>query len=94
MSEPTTVKINILGKDYQVGTTEARRDALTRVHKYLNERMAEAKKDHDMSSNENIAVMTALNLAHELMSRTDALSDQAGRLRKIKDKLDALETGD
>ena len=86
----TTVNISVLGKDYQIGTSEEQRDTLLKVSEFLNKRMAEVKKDHGLSSPENIAIMAALNLAHEVITQSQTLESQNKRLLAIKKKLGAL----
>lgn len=91
MSEPVTVRI--LDREYTVGVGEEERDSLAAAARMLDARMRELRGGNKMVAPERLAVLTALNLAHELQQgRADAprggdpfaLIDEANR------KLDAL----
>ena len=65
MSESNLVEITILGREYRVQCREGERDALNASVELVERRMrdlAEATR----ASGERLAVMCALNLAHEL----------------------------
>ena len=61
--------ISILGRDYRVGCAPDERDALLNAVEFLDSRMGELA-EKTKSSGERLAVMTALNLAHELLAVT------------------------
>lgn len=61
--------ISILGRDYRVGCAPEEREALLTAVEFLDSRMSELA-DRTKSSGERLAVMTALNLAHELLAVT------------------------
>lgn len=93
MSEPVTVRI--LDREYTVGVGEEERAGLAAAARMLDARMRELRGGNKMVAPDRLAVLTALNLAHELQQhgakggngqRGDAfaLIDQANR------KLDAL----
>lgn len=88
--ESVTMTISILGKEYQVNAHEEQRETLMRANQFLDERMGEARKAHGSGSTESVAVMTALNLAHEVLRQNEILDEQDNRLRAIKKKLDGL----
>lgn len=65
MSESNLVEITILGREYRVQCSEGERDALNASVELVERRMrdlAEATR----ASGERLAVMCALNLAHEI----------------------------
>lgn len=65
MSESNLVEITILGREYRVQCREGERDALNASVELVERRMrdlAEATR----ASGERLAVMCALNLAHEI----------------------------
>ena len=92
MSEPVTVRI--LDREYTVGVSEAERDSLMAAARLQDARMRELRGGNKMVAPDRLAVLTALNLAHELQQQTAkpaapsraalALIDEANR------KLDAL----
>ncbi|HSD17656.1 MAG TPA: cell division protein ZapA [Thermomonas sp.] len=66
-SEP--VSIRILDRDYTVGVSDAERDSLTSAARMLDSRMRELRGTNKMVAPDRLAVLTALNLAHELQQR-------------------------
>jgi cell division protein ZapA len=63
-----TLDIKLLGKDYRVACPPEERDSLQAAVDLLDERMGEMAAK-SKSTGERLAVMTALNLAHELLSQ-------------------------
>ncbi len=62
--EPLDIKL--LGKEYSVACLPENRDSLLSAVSFLDEKLADlAGKTH--ASGEKLAVMTALNIAHELL---------------------------
>jgi cell division protein ZapA len=61
------IKVYILDKEYLVACPEEERDALTASAKYLNDRMTEIRGSGKVVGIDRIAVMAALNLAHEIV---------------------------
>ncbi|AOU96900.1 hypothetical protein BI364_01760 [Acidihalobacter yilgarnensis] len=83
------VSVHILEREYQVMCAEDEREALVASAQALNVRMREIRTTGRVVGGERIAVMTALNLIHELMQQnaTQSLADQV-LLTRIKN-LDA-----
>ena len=63
-----TLDIKLLGKDYRVACPPEERESLQSAVALLDERMGEMATK-SKSTGERLAVMTALNLAHELLSQ-------------------------
>ena len=63
-SEPVTVRI--LDREYTVGVSDAERASLTSAARLLDLRMREVRGSNKMVAPDRLAVLTALNLAHEL----------------------------
>lgn len=90
MSEPATIRI--LDREYTVGVSEDERDSLNAAARMLDKRMRELRGSNKMVAPDRLAILTALNLAHELQQRpigggsaeAFALIDQANA------RLDAL----
>lgn len=66
-SEP--VSIRVLDREYTVGVSEAERASLTSAARMLDARMRELRGSNKMVAPDRLAVLTALNLAHELQQR-------------------------
>lgn len=65
--EVEAVKVNILDKEYLVACPEEERDELLASAKFLNERMIHIREAGKVVGIDRIAVMTALNLAHDVI---------------------------
>jgi cell division protein ZapA len=90
---PKTIEVSILGRSYRVSCEDGERDALMKAVAYLDEKMGEIKQSGKVSGTDRIAVMAALNIAHELLSTKLGtgfdLGDAKRRIGSIEAKLDA-----
>ncbi len=92
MSEPVNVKI--LDREFTVGCEPSERDGLLAAAALLDARMREIRGNNRMAAIERIAMLAALNLAHEYQQlklaseqRDRALGQTLGELNR---KLDGL----
>ncbi|MGB5080210.1 MAG: cell division protein ZapA [Burkholderiales bacterium] len=67
-SKPKPLDISIMGRTYKVSCSEEEREGLLSAVAYLDRKMTEIKSAGRVASAERIAVMAALNIAHELLS--------------------------
>ena len=67
MSQNEPVSVRILDREYTVGVEPAERDSLTAAARMLDARMREIRGNNRMAAVDRVAVLAALNLAHELM---------------------------
>ena len=79
MTGSTTVKIKILGKEMQVACGEEERDALINAASFLNSEMQSIQAKGGNPSTEKIAIITAMNMANELLG----LRDQVQSLHSV-----------
>ena len=63
-----TLDVTIMGRTYKVACSDEERNALLSAVAYLDRKMTEIKSAGRVASTERIAVMAALNIAHELLS--------------------------
>ena len=92
------VTIRILEKEYHVSCPAEERAALLGAAELLNNKMREIRDSGRVVGLDRIAVMAALNMAHELQKAQDEdkqLKDVVGlRLRNLQQRLDqALGAG-
>jgi len=92
---PQAVSINILGKEYLVACPENERKELQTSADYLDRKMREIRDSGKVIGTDRIAVMAALNIAHELLhengSEIGLSQDIEGRIKGIQEKIeDAL----
>ena len=66
-NDPEAIKVSILDKEYLVACPEDEKDALAASAKYLNDKMVNIRESGKVVGIDRIAVMTALNLAHEII---------------------------
>jgi cell division protein ZapA len=89
--DPGAIKVYILDKEYLVACPEEERDALTASAKYLNDRMLEIRGRGKVVGIDRIAVMAALNLAHEVVesgAKSDELDGYVARIRGLNTRID------
>ena len=79
MSSSEPVSIRILDREYTVGVSEDERASLTAAARMLETRMRELRGSNKMVAPDRLAVLTALNLAHELQQ----LRDDGGRNNEV-----------
>lgn len=63
-----TLDVTLLGRSYRVACRGDEREALLQAVAYLEGKMNEIKQAGKVAGTERIAVMAALNVAHELLS--------------------------
>ena len=87
-----TIEVSILGRSYKVACEDGERDALMQAVEYLDAKMGEIKKAGKVNGTDRIAVMAALNIAHELLSTRLGGGFDIGqakrRIESIEAKLD------
>jgi len=62
-----SLDVSIMGRSYKVTCPDEEREALLQAVAYLDQKMGEIKSGGRVASAERIAVMAALNIAHELL---------------------------
>jgi cell division protein ZapA len=96
MSKPLPINISILDKDYKIACPSGEQPALLASAEYLDSKMREVRDSGSIIGSERIAVITALNIAHELLNshqQSDKLDkDLTPRLKNLESKItDALQ---
>jgi cell division protein ZapA len=91
------VSVRILEKEYQVACLPEERSELLDSAELLNSKMREIRDAGNIVGLDRIAVMAALNLAHELLKRerNDAIeSEVSERVRQMRERVEsALSRG-
>lgn len=67
-SEPKALDITIMGRDFRVACREEERQQLLDAVAYLEKRIREVKDGGKVTGAERIAMIAALNIAHELLT--------------------------
>jgi len=91
-----TIEISILGRNYRIACEENERAGLMEAVAYLDGKMAAIKKAGKVTGTDRIAVMAALNIAHEFLAMKLGNGFDIGqakrRISQIEAKLDAAIT--
>ena len=87
MSANEPVSIRLLDREYTVGCEPGERDSLLVAAKLLDNKMREIRGNNRMAALDRVAVLAALNLAHELQQMR---SDNEGRDRELERTLGDL----
>ena len=67
MSSEAPVSVNILDREFLIGCTAEEKPGLIAAAAYLDAKMREIRSNARSAGVDRIAVMAALNIAHELM---------------------------
>jgi cell division protein ZapA len=97
-SEAHPMRVHILDKEYLVNCPDTERDALFASAEFLSGKMKEIRDSGKVVGADRIAVMAALNMAHELLEQRDSRDDHqheiSRRIRVLQEKIDlALNNG-
>jgi cell division protein ZapA len=83
-----TIDITLLGRSYRVACSDEEREALLQAVSFLEAKMNEIKLSGKVAGTERIAVMAALNVAHEMLSMRIGEGFDMG---KAKRRISAIE---
>ena len=90
------VSVNILDKEYLITCSEEEREQLHTAVAFLNTKMTDMKNSGRVIGSERVAVMTALNLAHELLAykqeNDNYTSNVGSAIQRLQSKIDEALT--
>jgi len=87
-ADPKGLQINVMGREFRVACPENEQKELLEAVDYLNRKMNEIRDHGKVIGIERIAIMAALNIAHELLTTKVGGFDMAA----IKRKMQHIET--
>ncbi|MCX8744123.1 cell division protein ZapA [Snodgrassella sp. B3882] len=70
MDEIQQVRVEILGRPFNIGTPKSEQETLMQAVKMLNEKIVAIQSSGRVIENDKIVIMAALNLAHDLLKLT------------------------
>jgi len=91
--EPAGIDVNILGRQFRVACTDEEKPELLKAVSYLDGKMREIRGSGKVIGVERIAIMAALNMAHELLSvRVDGvdLGEVRRRMTEMRTMIDEV----
>jgi cell division protein ZapA len=91
-----TLEVKLLGKEYRVACEPDEREALLAAVAFLDGRLKEISEKTPSSArgnSERLAVMAALNLAHELLAARNTPTERAAALESesIQRRINSIE---
>ena len=91
--ETEAVTIRVMDKEYQVACPVDEREALLDSARVLDGKMREIRENRKMVGTDRVAVMAALNIAHDLLQcesgKGDGEPGTKTRLRNLQAKVEA-----
>lgn len=91
MGDSNSLNIKIMDKDYRVACPADQQESLMESAQFLNDRLNEIKVKGSIIGTERIAIMAALNLAHELLGSkgsVELLNETNERVLNMQKKID------
>ena len=88
MSDPRSLQITVMGRDFRVACPEEQQAGLLEAVDYLNNKMLEIRDAGKVIGLERIAIMAALNIAHEYLTTKVGGFDMG----EIKRRMTRMET--
>lgn len=89
----TTTTIEILGKKYPVRCMESEVDSLQKAAELLNQNMLEVQDSGKVINLERIAIISALNIAHQLIEmdsqKGNVMQAVNHRIAKLQEKVES-----
>ena len=86
------VAVSILGKEYRIACDPGAESELINAARFLDARMREVRGTGKVIGTDRIAVMVALNLAHELLTekteQSSAASAASKRIRALRERIE------
>ncbi|HEY6043588.1 MAG TPA: cell division protein ZapA [Nitrosospira sp.] len=93
MKNGKSMDVSILGRDFRITCPDDEREELLKAVAYLDKKMREIRDSGKVIGSERVAIMAALNIAHELLiaRRSDGFDTEEFR-RRIDRMEAALDT--
>jgi len=92
-NEMIPVTVRIMEKEYKISCPEGEHEALIASAKRVNENMQQIREGGKALGAERIAVMAAINIAHELMTASPAANEDTSEISTRLDNLQKLVDG-
>jgi cell division protein ZapA len=90
MSEAKSLQITIMGRDFRVACPEDEQAGLLEAVDYLNKKMLEIREGGKVIGLERIAVMAALNIAHELLTTKVGGAFDIGEMKRRMNRMETM----
>lgn len=91
MSEVKGVDVSIMGREFRVSCTDDEYEALMSAVSFLDRKMREIRDSGKVIGVERVAIMAALNIAHELLTTRSGGFDIGDFKRRINFMQEQIE---
>lgn len=91
MSDAKGVDVSIMGREFRVSCTPDEREALMASVSYIDRKMREIRDTGKVIGVERIAIMAALNVAHELLTTRSGGFDIGDFKRRVNVMQEQIE---
>lgn len=97
MTETKGITINVMGREFRVAAPGGEERQLLASVEFINKKMREIRDTGKVVGNERIAIMAALNIAHEHLqlqsgTKTGGAATSEGDSELVRKKLDRFES--
>ena len=93
MTTSKTINVTIMGREFRVACPDDEREELLQSVSYLDKKMREIRDGGKVIGSERVAIMAALNIAHELLTtRIKGGFDMGEFKRRIDRMQESLDT--
>lgn len=90
MKNGKTIEVSIMGRDFRINCPDDEREELLKAVNYLDKKMREIRDSGKVIGSERIAIMAALNIAHELLLARDRDRFDTEDFRRRIDHMQAM----
>ena len=90
MSEAKSLQIAIMGREFRVACPEDEQAGLLEAVDYLNKKMLEIRDGGKVIGLERIAIMAALNIAHEMLTTKAGGGFDMGDLKRRMARMESV----
>lgn len=91
------ITVTILDRDYQIACTHEEKESLLAAARYLDQKMREIRDRGNVIGIDRIAVMAALNIAHDFLQLKPLEEEQrtiAGKISALKRAISEIVTAE
>ena len=89
--ERGALTVSLLGREFRVACPDGEEKQLLASADYLNRKLKEVRDTGKVVGNERIAIMAALNIAHEFMSNKTSAGTSAVDATAIRRRITAMQ---
>ena len=90
MSEAKSLQVAIMGREFRVACPEDEQAGLLEAVDYLNKKMLDIRDGGKVIGLERIAIMAALNIAHELLTTKVGGGFDMGEMKRRMNRIETL----